>query len=87
MQPTYPSRADAAEAHWFSRRHQTAKEHQETQAKRREHQERKLARAQVIQEDAAKAGPTKRLTILDDRLGPGVGAKKERARLERLAKC
>lgn len=45
MRPVYPSRADATKTHWFSRRHQSAKEHQEAQARRREHQEMKEERA------------------------------------------
>ena len=40
--------------------------------------------AQVRQEEYSKLTPKQKLERLDARLGPGVGAKKERARLEAL---
>lgn len=55
-----------------------------TRLKRKQHLEQKRLEAQVRQEEYSKLTPKQKLDRLDARLGPGVGAKKERARLEAL---
>lgn len=68
-----------------SRRHPTNKEHYESVRRwQDEHsKEAKQVRAEVVAEEAAKRTPQEQLARLDAKLGVGVGAKKERARLMR----
>ena len=55
-----------------------------TKPKRKERIKQKREEAQIRQEEYSKLTPKQKLDRLDARLGPGVGAKKERARLEAL---
>lgn len=70
-------------AGWFSRRHQTRDAHWEAVANyQAEHgRQARQEAAQGREEEIKGLAPTERLQALDDRLGAGVGAQRERARL------
>ena len=67
---------------WFSKRHQTSAPHHAAQVAKAE----KVARgvATMIRNTAERAVRSNReqIAVLDARLGPGQGARKERARLK-----
>ena len=78
----YRSSKDAKAAGWFSRRHETsvarAEARQCFQMKRGD----KIRNAHARSEAATKRTPREQLRRLDERLGVGVGAVNERARLK-----
>jgi len=53
VRPVYPSHEEATNAHWFSRRHQTAAEHRASQDAWEAHQQAKKERARL---EARKGG-------------------------------
>lgn len=69
---------------WFSRRHQTGEAHADARRAREEKRTARFRSAKERQEAAAQREPQEQLRRLDERLGVGVGAKKERARLTRI---
>lgn len=73
---TFNSTVEAKKAHWFSRRHQTADAHLEAKALREARRDKSRQRVPV------KRTPQQQLNELDRRLGVGVGAVRERARLQ-----
>jgi hypothetical protein len=75
----FSSTAEAKKEHWFSRRHQTSDAHLTVKAAREERRAKQRARVNVVRT------PSQQLAELDRRLGVGVGATKERARL--AARC
>lgn len=71
---------------WFSRRHQDNAAHSEAVQKYGK-LHGKLGRAEKAQANAAKRNErsaAQQLKLLDERLGEGVGAASERARLQKL---
>ena len=68
----YSTRAEAGKDNWFSRRHKTPDANTEAREK---YQSRKA------KPEVTKRSPREQLAELDRRLGKGVGAKAERARL------
>ena len=68
---------------WFSARHQTDEEFKKHQAHRELLEKGKLMSADVRKLVAAKRSPQEQLRLLDERLGVGVGAKRERAKLRK----
>lgn len=83
-----PASADKKPKGWFSRRHETAEEHQEARwdylcehgprARRERAEDRRLARAS--------RSPQQQIALLDAKFGVGVGAKRERERLAQQIK-
>lgn len=71
---------------WFSRRYQTAEKHIEAQQKREAKVEAYFARFNERVQARANRTPAQQIAMLDQRLGKGKGAKRERARLEALIK-
>lgn len=69
-------------AGWFSRRHSTREAHEEAVA-RHANKEDKRSEARLRKERSDALTPKQRLAQLDERLGKGVGATKERARLKK----
>lgn len=67
---------------WFSRRYQTAEQHIEAQQARIAKEEAYFARFNERVMARAKRTPAQQLAVLDERLGKGKGAKRERARLK-----
>lgn len=82
----FPSREEAMKAKWFSRRHETATAHHEAVAAHRtaHSKDARRARAETRAEARVKRTPLEQLALLDARLGDGVGAFRERERLERM---
>lgn len=72
---------------WFSRRYQTDEEHKEARNAREANEAGKQQAAQERQKMAAERTPEEQLRRLDERLGKGMGAKKERVRLEASIKA
>lgn len=70
---------------WFSRRHATREAHEEAVARYTAHHGREWRKIRATELQNLRAGrtPQKQLTELDHRLGKGVGATKERARLKK----
>lgn len=66
---------------WFSRRHQTSTEHYAVKEARYAKQDAKLANVEIRQIAASERTPRQQLNRLDKRLGKGLGAESERARL------
>jgi hypothetical protein len=66
---------------WFSWRHQTNAAHLETQRQRRQREQEKLSSAIERQQYRDSLSSAEQWARLDKRLGPGAGARKERARL------
>lgn len=69
---------------WFSRRHQSDAEHRAEQAERDAY--RQTMALNIADRAAARAErtPKEQIAVLDQRLGVGQGAKRERARLSAL---
>ena len=81
----FASKEEATKAQWFSRRHETSDAYNEARRKREARHSAKLSDAHERAEESAKRTPEEQLRRLDLRLGVGVGAEKERARLHALA--
>ncbi len=84
MSPIYSTHKEAREAGQHSRRHQSRSAQD---AAREAHQGRrrdKLESAQRRQLEAFSRTATEQLTLLDERLGRGVGAVRERRKLHLL---
>lgn len=64
---------------WFSKKYRTR---EESDAAKQRHLEAQRAAAKGRKFDYSTKTPRQRLNILDRRLGKGVGARKERARLQ-----
>lgn len=80
--------SEAKKKKWFSRRHETAEAYKEAQTiYLSEHgknaRQRKAEERQQIRDART---PKEQLKILDERLGVGQGAQKERTRLQALIK-
>ena len=74
----------AKDAGWFSRRNQTSAAHDNARQVREAKQTAKLQNAQKRNKESSARSLREQLRRLDERLRVGVGAKKERARLETL---
>jgi hypothetical protein len=72
---------EAHDAKWYSRRHQTSAENYASREAREARMSAKARNAQKRIEAAVKRSPSDQLRRLDQRLGAGVGAENERARL------
>lgn len=79
-----PNAAEAKKARLFSRRHESSAAHIAAQKLYDETQSLRVRRQRAADRDALSSAqtPQERLTELDRRLGAGIGAKKERARLQ-----
>ena len=77
----YATSKEAKAAKWFSRRHQTSAAHSEARAERERCKKLKQDVCEMNIRLAAERSQKEQLRRLDERLGKGVGAKKERARL------
>ena len=75
---------EAKKACWFSRRNRTSEAHEEERQTREDERITKAQNAHKRNEEAANRSPREQLRRLDRRLGAGVGAKRERARLKTL---
>ncbi len=89
MTPGTAQQSGATEAQkkgWFSRRHETAGPHREAVAayKKAHGSEARQMRAEIRRETREGRSPQEQLVMLDSRLGDGVGAQKERARLQKM---
>jgi uncharacterized protein YecT (DUF1311 family) len=84
MQKTHNSSNEAKKAKWFSCRHRTSEASRETRSARQKKDDAKLNGAYRRQKASVQRTPQQQLRQLDERLGVGVGAKKERARLQAL---
>lgn len=80
----YDTSQEAKKAGWFSRRHETAEAQSNMRQAREAKRVAKLQDRQKCEEDAAHRSPQEQLRRLDERLGVGVGATKERVRLKAL---
>jgi len=81
MTPVYPSHEDAHKAGWFSRRHQTGEECRTAKIAWDDRHKRKTETAEVCRQLHDKHSVKELLVLLDARLGPEQGARKERYRL------
>lgn len=72
---------EAREAGWFSRRNKTRESHLDSKAMREEKLLKKQEDAKTRARSAVNRSAQEQLFILDYRLGEGLGAVKERARL------
>lgn len=68
---------------WFSRKHRTAAAHLKAKAEKAKHVENHLEAIAQRQADRKNRSDVEQLKLLDERLGEGIGAKKERARLRK----
>ncbi|MBI2109284.1 MAG: hypothetical protein HYT93_03890 [Parcubacteria group bacterium] len=75
---------EAKKEGWFSRRHRTSEAHDNVRNMRENKRIAKLKDARKRNEAAANRSPCEQIRRLDERLGSGIGAKKERARLGAL---
>lgn len=68
---------------WFSRRHQTREAHEQARARYEAHHGREARQFWAERRSTMRAerSPEKQTAELDARLGAGVGARRERARL------
>ena len=71
---------------WFSRRYETAERHREAQDKRDAEKGSAAKAEQVVERRTERAAKTsqEQIAILDQRLGAGQGAVRERAKLTAL---
>lgn len=67
---------------WYSRRYQTAERHIRAEQARQAKVEAYFARLNERIEARANRTPAEQIAVLDQRLGNGKGAKRERARLQ-----
>ena len=78
----FTSATEAKKANWFSRRHENSDAHRDAQDMWREsHGAERVAERQT---ERATRTPAQQIALLDQRLGVGQGAVKERARLAKL---
>ena len=75
---------EAKKASWFSRRNHTSEAHDKVHQTREVERIAKFKNAHKRNEETANRSPREQLRRLDQRLGTGVGAKKERARLKAI---
>ncbi len=71
-------------AGWFSRRNQTSGNHRKAREEREANQSTKSEMGRRRDWEAKRRAPEEQLRRLDERLGVGIGASKERARLQAL---
>lgn len=69
---------------WFSRDHQTSEAHLQASRAREERDRKKFFGPEERAKVRAERTPQEQLAVLDARLGVGIGAKKERARLGKM---
>ena len=77
----FTSQAEARSAGWFSRRHQTNEAHSAAVQERAAKTSAQRREADCVQLGAESRTPEQQLAKLDARLGKGVGATRERAKL------
>ena len=78
---TFATRSDARNAGWFSRRHMDSEPNREAREAYQNRQLRKEREHNERIEERSKRSNEEQIALLDARLGVGVGAVKERARL------
>lgn len=69
---------------WFSRRHETREAHKTAKERHQKFQQDKVQLAKVNRIARQQRTAMQQLALLDQRLGVGVGARKERARLQKF---
>lgn len=84
MKPKFSTRMEAKKAGWFSRRHQTSEHHAKIVESKREKQQHRNLHAAELRAARDNRTAKEQVALLDQRLGVGVGAKKERARLSKF---
>ncbi|MBI4068468.1 hypothetical protein HY413_03625 [Candidatus Kaiserbacteria bacterium] len=81
MEPRFETSKIAKANRWFSRRHSNRDAHEEVRSVREHRRLKKVADADVRMAYAAARTPQEQLARLDAKLGKGIGAVKERAKL------
>jgi len=77
----YNTAAEARQNYWFSRKFKTNEVHSNNSDANKTRWAEKFNSALFRQKQSAKMSPADRLKALDNRLGKGLGAKRERAKL------